>query len=611
MKKLLLIISFISIAFAASSYSISEEMATQMASRFFGGYYVSNSSSVTLVSKGVDQTTKASATVAPYYIFNHVGGGYVIIAGEDTMKPVIGYSYTGSIDVNNMPETLKWWLNNVSESVDYIRAKGIMPTRERLAEWTRVGLSTKAGATEVVNLNTVCWSQGAPFYYYCPPNEGNLTTETHSVAGCVPIAICEVMIYYGWPSKGEGTTPAYTSGKYSIAANTLGTEYDWAMLKKFVDKDSNPGSNTAERRTNSTNASKLVGDVGKSVKAVYTLSSTSASSENIVRLFTQYFKYNKAARFTERGSYGDAEWEEMLKAELDKGRPILYSGQSSDGGHQFVLDGYDTDDYFHINWGWGPSSNGFFWINYDFRSNQAAIFDFVPDKDGTSVLAPGDIRLIKTANHNGYELTTADYIEPNVAFSMTVCGIANFSSNTYSGSRPIRLARVGKDGKIKEFCSSDTKTFSTLNPGEYFTSSFSFTNQKVTACEMGDQIMLCRQDFTGGNYSVAEVDIDGTVLTGYALVRNEFIDMKESYKVGDKFETRLRTMLTPYNDCAKDDAFTSRWRFYKDGELVADFVKGSEGNYYTIEETGNYTVVAIVSIYGVPDRSITASFVVK
>ncbi|PLX12118.1 MAG: hypothetical protein C0594_02825, partial [Marinilabiliales bacterium] len=192
----------------------------------------------------------------------------------------------------------------------------------------------------------------------------------HTFAGCVATATAMIMKYYEFPTQGTGSH-SYDGGAYGILSANFGTAtYDWSQMP----------DNTATAET-----AELIYHVGVSVEMEYGPTGSLASSYDAVTALKTYFNYQSSAQFVVKSNYTDTDWKALIKNELDNQRPTLYRGTGDDGGHAFVCDGYDDQDYFHFNWGWGGSDNGYFLLtsltpgDYSFTDGQMAGIGIEPE----------------------------------------------------------------------------------------------------------------------------------------------------------------------------------------------------------------------------------------
>ena len=274
--------------------------------------------------------TTASRSDA-YYVFNNDAGGFVIIAGDDAVTPVLGYTSTGSFDAENLPDGLKDLLKSYERQ---IAALGDSYQANQTA--------TRAGFTGEKLLKTAEWNQTAPFNKYTPNNY---------VTGCVATAGAIVMKHHGYPAKGTGSH-SYTWNGKTLTAN-FEHDYDWANMPAKYD-----GTNDAAFD----GVARLMSDLGVAVEMQYAKSGSAAYIGNLITALQTYFSYSKLTYLASIDDVGAEAWNAKLRGEIDGNRPILYSASdASSGGHSFIIDGY-KDESFSVNWGWGGYCNGFYQI---------------------------------------------------------------------------------------------------------------------------------------------------------------------------------------------------------------------------------------------------------
>ena len=308
-----------------------------------------------------------------YYVFNNDAGGFVIIAGDDAVAPVLGYTSTGAFDATNLSEGLKDLLKSYEQQ---IAALG--------KNYKANATSTRAEFTGEKLLNTAKWNQGAPFNKYTPNNY---------VTGCVATAGAIVMKHHGYPAKGVGSH-TYTWNGQNLTAS-FEHDYDWANM---------PARYTGDNDEAFDGVARLMSDLGIAVNMQYANGGSASALEDLVTALKKYFGYSKYARHLKIEDLGAEAWNGRLRAEIDANRPVLYAASDANvGGHSFVIDGY-KDESFSVNWGWGGYCDGFYRIGAlnpeadgkplgdQYNSSQAAVFALQPS-DGKEVLS--NLRFIK------------------------------------------------------------------------------------------------------------------------------------------------------------------------------------------------------------------------
>jgi len=347
---------------------------------------------LSLVYTGV--TTRGEAC---FYVYNVGNEGFVMVSADNVYRPIVGYSDEGAFDANNINPELNYMLN---ELISYRSGKLTgEPAPAVAAEWMQVTangtLPSRNGGREATHLCQTRWNQDYPYNYYCP--QGNGGPGGHVYAGCVATAMSQVMKYWNHPMKGTGShsysyyVPGSGSGPWS--ANFGETNYDWENMSNTIN------SNSPQTQIDA--VATLIYHCAVSVDMMWSVEGSGAYSADVPQRIYQYFGYSNAAVLRNRDSFSYDDWANMLKESFDMGWPLYYSGQSSDGGHAFVCDGYDDADLYHYNWGWSGSGDGWFDFDLiDYNSSDGAIFNFVPSEVYSNTpQAPTNINVVPAANN--------------------------------------------------------------------------------------------------------------------------------------------------------------------------------------------------------------------
>ena len=295
----------------------------------------------------VSSAVSPSATC--YYVFaNGEDKGFTIVSGDDRMPEVVGYSAQGTYDPDHLPANYVGFMKAYQETVDAL-LKGDAQVSGGLAE-ARQWRAERAGTAAVAPLlGGIKWNQMAPYNNMCPSYNGT----NRAVTGCVATAMAQVMMYYQYPKELKATIKAYTAKSYGIQIPEIssGATYDWDnMLPDYSKSDYNSAQADA--------VAKLMYHCGAAVKMNYGPSSGANVTPIIL---ATYFGYDAdLMQDLTRTVFTLQQWMTLIDNELKAKRPILYSGQSSDGGHEFVCDGSDGKGLYHINWGWGGYQDGYF-----------------------------------------------------------------------------------------------------------------------------------------------------------------------------------------------------------------------------------------------------------
>ena len=297
----------------------------------------------------------AEAGFSNLYIYN-ADKGFVVMAADDRVQPILGYSLTGHFRVKDMPSNVRGWLQGYNDEIQFAVENNAKASAETKQQWHDLENGVKGTkATVVVEpLLYTQWDQGDPYYNLCPTATSGGTTY-HAVTGCVATAMAQIMKYWNWPIKGNGSHSYRPSGFSQQSVNFGNTTYDWANMTDTYDSNSTEAEETA--------VATLMYHCGVSVDMQYGLEASGAQSSDIPTALKNYFRYNTSVAIKYKTNYNNNSWANLIKGELDALRPVQYSGNDGSEGHAFVCDGYDSDNYFHFNWGWSGMYDGYFTLN--------------------------------------------------------------------------------------------------------------------------------------------------------------------------------------------------------------------------------------------------------
>ena len=333
--------------------------------------------------------TQKSNDKTLFYVFETTEGGFLIASANDNANAVLGYTANGTFREALAIPSFKSWVGDCAKALTFVANQ---PEASFKEDYNRQGTfrskARRANLPETISplLGTIAWNQGAPYNRLCPLVQG-----TRCATGCVATAMAMVMKYWEWPIHGTGEM-SYTSSTYNLelSADFSQSTYEWkSMLNRY------DGQYTDEEAVA---VAKLMSDVGISVRMNYGPSS-GTSAQRVPLALAENFFYNKGLKYLERCYYDSEEWNNLIKGELAESRPVLMTGINymEFVGHEFVLDGYNANGLYHVNWGWGSTSNGYFDVNFmspDYQgiggsnggyvAGQAILKDLYPDKEGSS-----------------------------------------------------------------------------------------------------------------------------------------------------------------------------------------------------------------------------------
>lgn len=535
MKRLLSILILLSfVAASAFADEVQFKEASDCARAFFAMAQKKPVNSVSVKNVAYSKIMKSGNDKPAFYVFNNASGkGFVIISADDNARAVLAYSKDQSFSPSTkMQSNILQWLVGLEKQISYVRSSKIKASKESAEEWKTLRNMSGWDVRPIVLLNTALWNQGIPYCWQCPVVGGY-----YCVTGCVQTATAILMKYYNHPSGptqdivGGYYLGADESGQWVSKTVPASRRYDWDnMLDDYNNGYSNVQGNAVAA---------LMADLGVMQNAMYTTSSTGAYSFNLSDNLIQYMGYNKNARYRMRDNYSTKDWTDMLRADLDASHPVIYGGISNSGGHCFIVDGYAENDFFHINWGWGGMSNGFFAIdvfqsdvqgiggNTDgsaFSFNQDAQFGLYPEKgepyNPEYILQMDDMQLFQ-ANDGRYYISAYNVfnmgdatIGPSVTFKIKQMGV-NYAQTLYSTTTSVTIER--------------TYGYTRLDLG-YFSG--------VSRFRLGDYLTLTFKPSSSANDIAFRYNPE-MVRGVIPILDAAFIECKDSYSAGEIFEKKI------------------------------------------------------------------------
>ena len=345
-KKILIARVAMTMVFAAAGMSawadeVTAEQALEQAQQFVSSHNKRKSA----------PTVKSAGQVSGLYMFNVSSGGFVIVSNDDQTVPILGFGESGSIDPDDLPDNMRAWLQGYAEQIAWLQNNGNSGDDVN----NRSRAPRRAAMTAIAPLVKTNWNQSRPYNDLCPTIDG-----TRTVTGCVATTVAQLMNYHQWPETACTAIDGYTTStldknrnSYELTVSGLdATTFDWDT------------GTTEQQQAVAT----LMRYCGTALQMIYGLSAnggSSAYSEAIPYALKHCFGYDGGIQHCYRKNYSYTAWVDLIYSELAAKRPVALGGQSTGGGHSFICDGYkyDNADYFHINWGWAGSSDGYFLLS--------------------------------------------------------------------------------------------------------------------------------------------------------------------------------------------------------------------------------------------------------
>lgn len=357
MRHLSLILVFTFFFSALFADEISPNQARDLAANFYRIQNGLPSSQITLIE---EQTYQGRAVIYTFQI--NQNDGYIIVSGDDQAYPILGYALKGQYVVENQAPQFSSWIEKYYNEIVSIINADVEPTSEIISAWekfTNEETQNHALRSSVGPLVNLGWDQSPNYNADCPfdPQYNDRT-----VTGCVATAMAMIMKFWEYPAQGSGFHSFNSQNYGTLSANFGNTSYDWSAMP-------------AQLTSANAELAKLMYQCGVSVEMSYGVGQTGGSAAYVVNAaspilhcseyaYKTYFGYDASSvSGILRQNYSDQQWVNLMKTELDEGRPMQYAGIGSGGGHTWVCDGYDNNDMFHMNWGWSNQNDGYFFLN--------------------------------------------------------------------------------------------------------------------------------------------------------------------------------------------------------------------------------------------------------
>lgn len=439
-KTLLFLISFL-VSFPLWAVQRTSEEALEIARAFFTQQVQTRSTSeVELVAVANDflqsATTRGTSEGNAFYVFNRGTDAYVIVSGDDRMKSVLAYSDKGAFNTTHLPDNLLMWME-LCNAVYQEAQMGVEPKVEPKLMTRSVTLAEEVlPMLKTENGEDILWDQSAPYNLLCPKVSGR-----NSVTGCVATAMAQIMRYWREPAKGIGSHNYVMNGQ-TVSFDFSKATFDWDKMRGIY-------SNVSYTQEEAAAVAELMFACGVAVDMSYSPNGSGAYSQIVPQAMIDYFGFNENMNYLERENYTSEEWIQLLKSELNAGRPVYYSGQSVEVGHAFVFDGYDKQGLYHVNWGWSGMNNGYYEIisldpespgmgggsaaGGGFVFKQGMIVGFQPKTEGEYM-----------SNWRAGEMTVPERVKKNEIFVANISEIFNYGTTFHKGGKLGLVAE--KDG---------------------------------------------------------------------------------------------------------------------------------------------------------------------
>lgn len=374
-----------------------------------------------------------------FYVYGNANstGGFVIVSADDRMPDVLAYSATGSFTTADMPPAVRYWLECYLDDFLSLDSEARIE-KQGDGQKDAYGLQNLRPEGVAPILGELLWGQGDPYNRLCPTAMTGLC-----VTGCVATAMAQVMWSHKWPERGKGYIDYTTyTHRLRVRMNLADHPLRWDMMKEKYQRGNYTDADADAVAT-------LMAACGAAVHMDYAPDGSGAYQYDMLKALVSNFAYDPDAAFLERDRFTSADWNNLLIAELNAGRAVNYAGQSrSDGGHSFVIDGYDGESnnhnpYYHLNWGWSgqcdgyytlpqlhPQENGQYYVREGFTQSQQMLIGVHPDdgqREANKMMLASGLKVLQAT------------LKPGEATTMQVGEITNLCYRTFNGQIAVKL----------------------------------------------------------------------------------------------------------------------------------------------------------------------------
>ena len=511
MKKgiLLLAVAIIIVNFRLSANLVAVQNAQAVAVTFYqANAPASGHTSVTAVLK---YTKTEPDNTVDFYVFDIAPKGFVIVSADDNMEPVLGYSSESNFDINVAGKKgVGYWMNQTASKI-YSGIQQHITADARIGNlWTSYQQGLKPGVTKsgvVTPLLTTTWNQEPYYNQLCP---FNTTDNQRAVTGCVACAMAQIMKFWNFPAHGTGSysyndaTPNFSNNYGTQSANFGTTTYNWTNMPASISANNNDVATLMYHC--GVSVAMDYGDDNQGGSGAFVLQAEAGGTNPCAqKSYATYFNYNAS---TMQGvwptNYTPAAWVTLLENELSAGRPIQYEGfEPSAGGHTWVCDGFDANNMFHMNWGWGGYDNGYFVITnlnpnpYTFNNNDAALIGIQPVTTTCGVPASLTTTAVTSSSATFNWVAVSGAVSYGIQYRQigATSWLTGTSATTSFGVTGL-TASSNYEWQVKTVCQAGSSAF---------TASATFTTAAVPACNVPASLTITAVTSSSATFNWAAV----------------------------------------------------------------------------------------------------------
>jgi len=331
---------------ASKAQSVSPDEARVVALQF-ANQRIGNSFATSLM----NQYTGEYNGVTTYYVYNLFPEGFVIVSASKNTVPVLAYSPTGFCPQESKNTAFNYWMNQYSKQIYLLHKQKNISNPVCNKQWDDYAMGDiRLPVIQVGPLLTTKWNQPTYYNEFCPADPNG--PDGKCVTGCVATALAQIMNYFRWPQTGTGSYTSQDTVYGTLTVDYSAANYNFNEMGNVLTR-TNP--ETAE----------LIYNIGVGVDMHYGPDGSGMNNHKAAHVSNTFFRYADSTQYLFRDSVS-LNWDSVIISHLDRGMPMYYAGWSDTNyvmGHAFVVDGYKDSCFFHFNWGWGGSADGYYYTS--------------------------------------------------------------------------------------------------------------------------------------------------------------------------------------------------------------------------------------------------------
>ena len=343
-----------------------------------------------------------------FYVFDLTPQGYLVVSASYDLPPVIAYSFSCDFKYGTPKNPLcEMLIADITARLGNLEKLPIRIVQERHLQWDSYIQNNVVasgnfeqwppeGTTSTGGWLETKWTQEKPYNNLCPLDK---TDGKRSLAGCPSIAMAMILNYYKTTNDvmfndSDDYHHIYDGNNYWIDNDYVSYDFpSFPTLNSYLEALSSHYQN--QTPTTETDIAALIFACGVAAKQVYGSDGSGTFSVNQALAAYKKFQCTTCTLLHDT----DSDVYNRLSKNMIDGLPAHLAVVNNEwtSGHNLVVDGYNTKDFYHLNFGWGGSFNGWYLlpddIPYGLTVLEGVIVDIMYNHSGSQMQCTGSIHL--------------------------------------------------------------------------------------------------------------------------------------------------------------------------------------------------------------------------